>query len=61
MRNLVPSTLLSTVGKMASEDVAPAAPTMNSWVNRSAGVFTGAVYQRAQTRDGREVAPSQIR
>ena len=45
---------------MASEDVAPAAPTMNSVVNRSAGVFTGAVYQRTQTRAGREVAPSQF-
>src|SRR4029077_19033732 len=60
MRNLVPSTLLSTVGRMASDEVAPAAPTMNSWANRSAGVFTGAVCQRTQTRAGREGAPSQF-
>src|ERR1700683_1378105 len=59
MLKLVPSTLLSTVGTIAREDVAPAAPTMNSWVNRSAGVLTGAVNQRTHTRAGREVAPSQ--
>ena len=46
---------------MASEDVAPAAPTMNSWVNKSAGVFTGAVNQRTQTRAGSDVAPSQMK
>jgi hypothetical protein len=34
---------------------------MNSCVNKSAGVFTGAVYQRTQTRDGREVEPSQTK
>ena len=61
MRNLVPSTLLSTVGTMASDEVAPAAPTMNSWLNRSAGVFSGAVAERTHTRAGCEVAPSQTK
>jgi hypothetical protein len=46
---------------MLSEEPAPAAPTMNSWVKRSAGVLIGAVAERRQTRAGREVAPSQLK
>src|SRR5260370_18347273 len=60
-RNLVPSTGLNTVGRMFSEEPAPAPPTMNSWVNRSAGVLIGAVTQRTQTRAGSDVAPSQLK
>src|SRR5262249_39605909 len=46
---------------MFSEEPAPAPPTMNSWVNRSAGVVIGAVTQRTQTRAGSDVAPSQLK
>jgi hypothetical protein len=46
---------------MLSEDVAPAPATMNSWVKTSAGVLIGAVCQRAQTRAGCDVAPSQLK
>src|SRR6516162_9157146 len=42
---------------MFSEEPAPAPPTMNSWVNRSAGDLIGAVTQRTQTRAGSDVAP----
>src|SRR5262249_59780209 len=49
------------VGRMLSEEPAPAPPTMNSWVNRSAGVVIGAVTQRTQTRAGSDVAPSQLK
>jgi len=46
---------------MFSEEPAPAPPTMNSWVNRSAGDLIGAVTQRTQTRAGSDVAPSQLK
>src|SRR6516165_4565163 len=46
---------------MLSEEPAPAPPTMNSWMNRSAGVLIGAVTQRTQTRPGSDVAPSQLK
>src|SRR6266542_1566555 len=46
---------------MLSEEPGPAPPTMNSWVNRSAGVLIGAVTQRAQTRAGSDVAPRQLK
>jgi hypothetical protein len=46
---------------MLSAEPAPAPPTMNSWVNRSAGDLTGAVTQRTHTRAGCEVAPSQLK
>ena len=61
MRKRVPSTWLNTVGRMLSDEPAPAPPTMNSCVKRSAGVRTGAVNQRTQTREGSEVAPSQLK
>src|SRR5712675_1350320 len=60
-RNFVPSTWLNTVGRMLSDEPAPAPPTMNSWEKRSAGALTGAVTQRTQTRAGSDVAPSQLK
>jgi len=58
---LVPSTWLKTVGRMLSEEAAPAPATMNSRVKRSAGVLIGTLNQRAQTRAGCDVPPSQLK